>query len=73
MPRPDIDDPNLTLKDLFLHWPAATAPFLSRQMLCPGCPVSPFHTVAEAAEEYDLQESTLRAEIRDAVRTSPRS
>ncbi|MDD9733202.1 hypothetical protein PVW46_25150 [Mameliella sp. AT18] len=67
MRRPDIDDPELTLEKLFVFWPSAAVPFLSRQMLCPGCPVAPFHTVAEAAEEYGLEEAELRCEIRQAI------
>ena len=52
MPRAyiDIDDPDLPLADLFRDWPEAMRPFLERRMLCPGCPIAPFHTVIDAVE-----------------------
>ncbi|MGG7643547.1 DUF1858 domain-containing protein [Rhodovulum sp. YNF3179] len=69
MPRAyiDIDDPDLPLADLFRDWPEAMRPFLERRMLCPGCPIAPFHTVIDAVEEYDLDEDAFRLEIRSAV------
>lgn len=69
MPRAyiDIDDPDLPLADLFRDWPEAMRPFLQRRMLCPGCPIAPFHTVIDAVEEYDLDEDAFRLEIRSAV------
>ena len=67
MRPPDIDDPDLPLCDLFRHWPEAAAPFLARRMLCPGCPIAPFHTVIEAVEEYGLPEEAFREEIRRAA------
>ncbi|TDK42402.1 DUF1858 domain-containing protein [Antarcticimicrobium luteum] len=64
MKRPDIDNPDLPLADLFFHWPRVSLVFLDRGMLCPGCPIAPFHTVIEACEEYGLDEMAFRAEIR---------
>lgn len=65
--RPDLDDPDLPLADLFAAWPDAARPFLARAMLCPGCPIAPFHTVVDACGEYGLDEQAFRAEIRRAV------
>ena len=67
MRRPDIDDPDLPLEELFRHWPAAARPFFERRMLCPGCPIAPFHTVVEACEEYQLDEDGFRADLRRAA------
>ena len=41
--------------------------FLSRRMLCFGCPIAPFHTLADACAEYGLDEETFRAELRAAI------
>ena len=67
MKRPDIDDPDLPLTELFHYWPRASLPFLDHGMLCPGCPIAPFHTVVDACEEYDLDETAFRAELSRAA------
>lgn len=71
MRLPDIDDPDLPLSELFFHWPDAATPFLERRMLCPGCPIAPFHTIIEAVEEYDLVEADFRKEVRRAAGLPP--
>ncbi|MDR9483922.1 MAG: hypothetical protein RI566_01995 [Sediminimonas sp.] len=67
MRRPDIDDPDLPLSDLFFHWPDTAMPFLERRMLCPGCPIAPFHTLLDACGEYCLDEEPFRQEIKKAA------
>ncbi|MFN4129249.1 MAG: DUF1858 domain-containing protein [Paracoccaceae bacterium] len=64
---PRMDDPDLPLRLLFDHWPAAATVFLSRRMVCFGCPIAPFHTVIDACAEYGLDEALFRAELRAAV------
>ena len=68
MRRPDFDDPDLPLSELFAAWPEAAAVFLARRMLCPGCPIAPFHAITDASLEYDLDEDDFRAEIANAIR-----
>lgn len=65
--RHDIDDPDLPLARLFERWPATPQVFLSRRMLCFGCPIAPFHTVIDACAEYGLDEGAFRAELRAAA------
>lgn len=67
MGGPRLDDPDLPLRVLFDHWPQTAAVFLSRRMLCFGCPIAPFHTVIDACTEYGLDEATFRAELRRAA------
>ncbi|QIE44974.1 DUF1858 domain-containing protein [Pseudohalocynthiibacter aestuariivivens] len=67
MRRPDFDDPDLPLSVLFAEWPEAIAPFLERRMLCPGCPIAPFHAITDACVEYDLDEDEFREELRAAI------
>ncbi|MDR7127390.1 DUF1858 domain-containing protein [Pseudotabrizicola sp. 4114] len=67
MREPDLDDPDLSLRLLFDHWPQMAAVFLSRRMLCFGCPIAPFHTVIDACEEYGLDEAAFRTDLRRAV------
>ena len=62
--RPNIDDPELPLSRLFQHWPDTAGVFLTRRMLCFGCPIAPFHTVIDACAEYGLDEDAFRNELR---------
>ncbi|KHQ50061.1 MULTISPECIES: DUF1858 domain-containing protein [Mameliella] len=64
MRRPDFDDPDLPLSDLFAEWPEAAGAFLDRRMLCPGCPIAPFHAITDACLEYGLDEDAFRAEVK---------
>jgi len=59
-----IDDPDLSLCQLFDHWPETAAVFLAHRMFCFGCPIAPFHTVIDACLEYGLDEATFRAALR---------
>ncbi len=67
MAAPKLDDPDLELDVLMHLWPETIAVFLSHHMLCVGCMVSPFHTVIDACQEYNLDEDAFRAELRQAV------
>lgn len=64
---PRMNDPDLPLAVLFCRWPAIAHVFLSRRMVCFGCPIAPFHTVSDACAEYGLDEALFRAELRAAV------
>ena len=66
--RPRFDDPDLPLSKLFGEWPDMVEVFLDKQMLCPGCPVAPFHAITDACEEYGLDEDAFRAELRQTAR-----
>ncbi len=67
MRRPDFDDPDLPLSVLFAEWPDVAQVFLDHRMLCPGCPIAPFHAVMDACEEYGLDEDEFRAKLRKKV------
>ncbi|PJE27301.1 hypothetical protein PSM7751_00679 [Pseudooceanicola marinus] len=59
----DFDDPNLSLSELFSAWPQMASVFLAHRMLCPGCPIAPFHSITDACLEYDLDEEQFRREL----------
>lgn len=65
--RDKIDDPDLTLDVLFRTWPMVTEVFIAHRMLCPCCPIAPFHTVIDACVEYQLDENEFRASLRRAA------
>lgn len=63
MRKLDFEDPELSLSDLFATRPETAAAFMARRMLCPGCPIAPFHAIADACLEYGLDEDAFRAEL----------
>lgn len=58
-----LDDPDLPLADLMTQWPQTIPVFVRHKMLCVGCLVSPFHTVADACAEYGLDEEMFLREL----------
>lgn len=64
MPRTDIDD--LSLAEIMSRWPSTIRTFLDRRMHCVGCPIAPFHTLIDAAEEHGLLLAGLVADIERA-------
>lgn len=43
--------------------PATIRVVLRHGMLCVGCPIASFHTIADAAREHDLDEGQLRRDL----------
>jgi hybrid cluster-associated redox disulfide protein len=76
MGSPDIDDPALPLVTLLRTWPETARVFFAQRTACVGCPIAPFHTVADACAEYRIEEARLRAALRavaaDAATPPPR-
>ena len=52
-------------------WPPTVGVFVALGMACPGCPMAPFETVAEAAAEYGLDAETLVARLAAATVGEP--
>lgn len=67
MRRPDFHDPDLPLSELFAEWPETVGAFLDRRMLCPGCPIAPFHAITDACQEYGMDEDAFRAELLERI------
>lgn len=63
MRHSNLDDPDLALADLMTKWPQTIPVFVRHKMLCVGCLVSPFHTIADACAEYHLDEDVFLAEL----------
>ena len=51
-------------------WPGTIRVAIRNGMLCVGCPIAPFHTLAEAASEHELDEVALREALEAAASTS---
>ncbi|TDL79421.1 DUF1858 domain-containing protein [Palleronia sediminis] len=70
MPNPRIDDLDLPLDRLMSAWPATVAVFVRHRMLCPGCPIAPFHTVVDACAEYGLDVDSFVSELMAEARVA---
>jgi len=67
----DIDDADLPLTEIFRRWPQVAPVFWRHGVACVGCPIAPFHTIADTCAEYRLDEAGFRAEIRAAAEAAP--
>jgi hybrid cluster-associated redox disulfide protein len=54
---------DLAVDDIMRRWPGTAAVFVRHRMACVGCAIGPFHTVVDAAREYDLPVEQLLAEL----------
>lgn len=61
----------ITLNTLILEivesFPQAIPVFNERNMSCPGCCISSYHTVADSAREYGLPADELLLALNDAL------
>ncbi len=62
-----IHDPEISLADIMRIWPRTVDVFLRYRMLCVGCVIARFHTVADASREHGIDEFELRAALAAAA------
>jgi hybrid cluster-associated redox disulfide protein len=67
--QPSPIDPDMVVDEIMRKWPATVAVVLRYKMLCVGCPIGTFHTVAEACLEHHVDESRLIADLEATVRS----
>jgi hybrid cluster-associated redox disulfide protein len=60
-------DENVTMEVVMRGWPQTIPVILRLGMLCVGCPIAPFHTVADAAREHGLDTAKLLLELQAAA------
>jgi hybrid cluster-associated redox disulfide protein len=63
-------DHDFSLDKILRLWPATIRVLLRHQVLCIGCPLAVFHTVADACIEHCLNEETFVAELEQAISES---
>lgn len=61
---------DLSVAEIMSRWPSTIRVFIVGSMHCVGCPISPFHTLAEAAEEHGRPLPGLLAEVLEAIGTA---
>ncbi|MBB6408882.1 DUF1858 domain-containing protein [Mesorhizobium sangaii] len=59
---------DMIVDEIMRKWPATVAVMLSYRMLCVGCPIGTFHTVAEACREHRIDEARFILDLESAVR-----
>jgi hybrid cluster-associated redox disulfide protein len=60
---------DLSMEALMRRWPQTIAVVLEHRMFCVGCPITEFHTIADACMEHEIDEARLIAAL-EAVITS---
>lgn len=51
--------PHTLILDIVENYPQTIAVFNELNMACPGCRISPYHTIADSAREYGIQLDAL--------------
>lgn len=64
--RSGLED--LSVKEIMDRWPRTASAFIARRMHCVGCPIGPFHTLADAAMEHQLDAAELLEVVQQEVR-----
>lgn len=57
----------MSISEIMRFWPSTVRVFLDRGMLCVGCPIGGFHTLANAAFEHGLDLDELELAINRAI------
>ena len=68
---PSALDPDMSVDEIMRRWPASIRVMIRHRMLCIGCPIGIFHTVADAAAAHSIDEATISDELLAAVRSDP--
>lgn len=68
---PSVIDPDMPVDEIMRRWPATIRVMIRNRMMCIGCPIGIFHTVADAAAAHAIDEASLTAELLAAMRLDP--
>lgn len=66
-------DPEMSLDEIMRLWPATMRVFIRNGMLCIGCPVAVFHTVADACDAHSIDRHRLEGELLEAMQLGARA
>lgn len=68
---PETLDPDMPVDEIMRRWPTTIRVMIRHRMLCIGCPIGIFHTVADAAAAHAVDEAAFAAELLAAIRSDP--
>ena len=69
--KPEAIDPDMTVDEIMRRWPATIRVVLRYGMLCVGCPIGTFHTVADACAAHGIDEAAFSADLLAAMQRDP--
>lgn len=49
----------MTVNEIMKRWPTTIRLFIDRRLLCVGCPIAPFHYLADVAAEHGVDQTEL--------------
>jgi hybrid cluster-associated redox disulfide protein len=58
---------DMMVDDVMTRWPATIRVFLDHHMKCVGCPIAPFHSIADATGEHELNAASFLSALKNAV------
>lgn len=71
MNRPETINPEMTVDEIMRRWPATIRVMIRNRMLCIGCPIGVFHTVADACDAHRIDLASFSEELLGAMRADP--
>ncbi len=57
----------MTVKEVLDRYPRTLQPFMNLGLLCVGCPMETFHTLADVAREYRMDPDQLLQRFQRAI------
>ncbi len=60
-------DPAMTVDEIMRRWPATLRVMIRNDMLCIGCPIAKFHTVADACRAHQVDLGAFSRELLEAM------
>lgn len=58
----------MSMDAIMRRWPETIRVVLRHHMLCVGCPLAPFQTVAEACRDNDVDKSLFLDDVRRVIK-----
>jgi hybrid cluster-associated redox disulfide protein len=63
-----VDLETLSVAEIMRRWPSTIRVFLDFRLLCVGCPVGSFQTLADAAREHHVEPIALQEAVGKAIK-----
>lgn len=57
----------MTVKELLDHHPHLLQTFIDLKLMCAGCPADAFHSLAEVAKAYGLDQCAFLADLQETI------
>lgn len=60
-------DPEMAVDEILRRWPSTIRVLLRYRMLCVGCPIGIFHTIADACAAHGVDRQAFEADLLAAM------